>query len=54
MTLFTAFNLTPGATVVNRGQTELKPVEATDVPEPATLLMFGSGLIGALFMRKRK
>jgi len=53
MTLFTSFNLTSGATVVNRGQTEIKPVGEA-VPEPATLLMFGTSLIGALFLRRKR
>lgn len=51
MTLSTQFSLTGGATLVNRGQTEIKPL---NVPEPATMLLFGIGMLGAGFMRRRK
>jgi len=51
MTLFTSFNLTSGATVVNRGQTEIKPV-ATDVPEPSALFLLGLSTMFVLARRK--
>jgi hypothetical protein len=52
MTLYTQFTLAPGATLVNRGMTELKPVEADVVPEPVSLVLLGLGMIG-LASRKR-
>lgn len=53
MTLFTEFVITPGALVVNRGQTMIKPV--VQAPEPASMALFGLALAaGAWRVRRRK
>jgi hypothetical protein len=44
MTLATEFSLVAGGQITNRGQTELKPIGQTVVPEPATLTLFATGL----------
>jgi hypothetical protein len=52
MTLFTQFSLVPGGTLVNRGQTLLKPVAA--VPEPASLLLLSSAFGAASYMARHR
>jgi hypothetical protein len=54
MTLFTQFSLVPGGTVVNRGQTMLKPVEIAAVPEPASLLLLSSAFGAASYMARHR
>lgn len=51
MTLYTAFSLTPGGTLVGRSQTEVSEVT---VPEPALMALVGMGLLGAGFSRRRR
>lgn len=53
MTLYTEFTLAPGATLVNRGMTELKPV-GESVPEPVTLGLLGLGLVSTGLWRRRR
>jgi hypothetical protein len=54
MTLFTQFSLVPGGTVVNRGQTMLKPVEIAAVPEPASLLLLSSAFGAASYVARHR
>lgn len=53
MTLYTQMSLAAGASVVNRGQTEIKLVDEV-VPEPMTMSLMGLGLFGAMFARRRR
>lgn len=50
MTLATQFSLVAGGTLVNRGQTEIKPRD--QVPEPASLALFGLALLGVGLKRR--
>lgn len=56
MTLFTQFTLTPGGTVVNRGQTLLKPLQAPPpmIPEPASLLLLSSAFGAAGYVARHR
>jgi len=52
MTEFWTYTLAPGGSLVSRGQTELKSFAS--IPEPSTLLVFGTGLVGFGLMRRRR
>jgi len=54
MTLYTQFSITAGGVLVNRGQTEIKPVDDVSVPEPMTMTLLGMGMLGAVFARRRR
>lgn len=49
MTLLFDFNLTAGGQLTSRGQSMFK----TEVPEPATILLIGSGLVGIVAFRRK-
>ena len=51
MTLWANMRLTANATVVNRGQTILKPIEA---PEPVSMALFGLGIGGVAYRLRRR
>lgn len=44
----------PSNTIVPQLQTASITVETAGIPEPATLVLFGAGLFGLSFMRRRK
>jgi hypothetical protein len=52
MTLGFDMTLLGGDSLISRGQSEFKDIAA--VPEPMSMLLLGSGLIGGGYLRRRQ